>query len=196
MDNESVHDRYLYALTNPVKDGLVDRVAHWEGFSSYEILARGKDPVFTYIDRTAWHKAGGKGSKKPLQAFVKQIRLAFTPLPGTEHMKPFTRQAEIRRRCRELEQQYREERKREGRTSMGAAKLRKIDPRDRPKTKPERTRKPLCHAASPETAEAYKAAHREFLNAYRLASAAYRSGCYDVEFPPGSFKPPLIEATA
>ena len=79
---------------------------------------------------------------------------------------------------------------------MGKTKLRKLDPRDRPKTKPVRDRKPLCHASSPEAAKAYKAAHREFLDAYRIASAAYRSGCYDVEFPSGSFKPPLIVAAA
>ena len=62
------------------------------------------------------------------------------------------------------------------------------DPRDRPKTRPVRTRKPLCHAASAEAAKVYKEAHREFLNAYRIASAAYRSGCYDVAFPSGTFR--------
>jgi hypothetical protein len=196
VENESVHQQFEYALTNPVKDGLVERVAEWKGFSSYDYLAKGEDPVFTYIDRTAWHKAGGERSKKPLEAFVKRIRLEFTPLPGTEQMKPSARQAEIRRRCRELEQVFREEREREGRKVMSETELKKLDPRDRPKSKPKRTRKPLCHAASAEAAKAYQEAHREFLNAYRIASQAYRSGCHDVAFPSGSFRPPLIVAAA
>jgi hypothetical protein len=49
--------------------------------------------------------------------------------------------------------------------------------------------------ASP-TAQAYIESFKEFLNAYKIASASYRSGCLEVEFPSGSFKPPLIEAAA
>ena len=104
VDNESAQGQIEYALTNPVKDGLVDRVAHWKGFSSYGALAQGKDAVYTYIDRTAWHKAGGKRSGKPPAAFTKSIRLNYTPLPGTEKMSPSERASQIRRRCRELEQ--------------------------------------------------------------------------------------------
>ena len=196
VDNESVADRYEYALTNPVKDGLVERVAHWKGFSSYDALARGKDEVYTYIDRTAWHKAGGKRSGKSLEAFTKTIRLTFTPLPGTENLTPEQRQADIRRRCRELEKQFRHERQELGKTVMGQAKLSKLKHRDRPKTKAKRTRKPICHAASDEARQAFREAYKAFLDAYRIASAAYRSGCYDVEFPAGSFRPPLIVAAA
>jgi hypothetical protein len=196
LDNESVQGRIEYALTNPVKDGLVDRVAHWKGFSSYGALARGEDPVYTYIDRTAWHKAGGKSSGKPMTAYTKSIRLTYTPLPGTEHMSPAKRASHLRRRCRELEQGYREEREREGRTVMSKARLEKFNHRDRPKTKPVRTKKPICHAASIEAEQEYIESYRKFLDAYRIASAAYLSGCFDVAFPSGSFKPPIIEAAA
>lgn len=196
IDNESAQGQLEYALTNIVKDGLADRVAHWKGFSSYGALANGENPVYTYIDRTAWHRAGGKRSKKPLQAFTKTIRLTFTPLPGTEHLKPAAREAHIRRRCRELEQHYREQRIKEGRTVMSKAKLENLDHRDRPKTKPVRTRKPLCHSATVEAADDYKEKLIAFLNAYKVASAAYRSGCHDIDFPSGSIKPPLLEAAA
>jgi hypothetical protein len=138
LDNESVQRQFEYALTNPVKDGLIDRIANWDGFSSYDY-----------------------------------------------------RQAAIRRRVRELEQAFRENR---DRPAMTPAQMKRIDHRDRPKTKPERTRKPLCHAATKEAEKQYREAHREFLNAYIVASAAYRSGAYNTEFPAGSFRPPLIVA--
>ena len=77
---------------------------------------------------------------------------------------------------------------------MSKARLEKLDHRDRPKTKPVRTRKPICHAASADAAKAFYECHREFLKAHCAASALYRSGCLDVEFPSGSFKPPLIVA--
>ncbi len=196
VDNPSAEQQFFYAMTNPAKDGLVDRVAHWKGFSSYNVLARGEDEVFTYIDRTAWHRAGGKKSKKPLQAFNNSIRIEYTPLPSWESMTPPQRQAHIRREVRALEQKFRKERKASGRPAMIRAKLEKLDHRDRPKVKPPRTKKPLCHASSKEAAELYEESFREFLNAYRIASAHYRMGALDTEFPHGSIKPPLLSVQA
>jgi len=192
LDQESVEQQFFYALTNPVKDGLADCIVSWKGFSSYPALALGEDVNYTYIDRTAWHNAGGKKSKKAIQAFTKTIRLKFTPLPGWENLKPNQRQTKIKRECRALEQKFRQERKETGIPVMSKAKLDKIDQRDRPKTKPKRTPKPLCHASTKEAAKAYKESLREFLTEYRITSAYYRQGFYDIEFPQGSLKPPLM----
>ena len=193
LDNVSLEQQFFYALTNPVKDGLVDRLSHWKGFSSYNQLARGEDEVFTYYDRTAWHKSG---QKKPIQAFMKSARVEFTPLPSLENMKPEERRMYIRREVRLIEQSCREQRALEGRRVMTPARLQRTDPRDRPVNRPKRTPKPLCHCSSPGLAKEYKDMHLEFLKSYRISSAYYRSGVYDVEFPPGSFKPPLIELAA
>lgn len=196
IDDESAQNQFEYALTNPVKDGLVDRIRHWGGFSSYGALASGSEVDFTWVDRTAWHHKGGERSRKPPEAFTKTIRLEYTPLPGTEHLSPQQRQTMIRKRCREIEQSFREEREREGRNAMTHAAMEKVDHRDRPKTHPPKTRKPLCHCACPMKRKKYREDHREFLHAYRVASIVYRSGNYNVVFPTGSFKPPLIVAAA
>jgi len=91
-----------------------------------------------------------------------------------------------------LEQKFRKEREDEGRTVIGKAKLEKLNHRDRPKTRPPRTRKPLCHASSSDAVRIYKESFREFLNAYKIASAHYRMGAWNTEFPVGSIKPPLL----
>ena len=82
------------------------------------------------------------------------------------------------------------------RSVMSPAKLEKVDPRSRPKNPKESTKMPLCHSACPILAARYEAELKEFLAAYRLASALYRAGHYDVEFPMGSCRPPLIELAA
>jgi len=194
LDNESALEAFGYAVTNPVKDGLVERVAHWKGFSSYQALGRGEDPAYTYIDWSAWHDAGGERSGKPPQEFTKVIHLHFTPLPGMEGMSPGERQSKVRRQCRELEQKFREEREREGKKVMSPARLEKLDHRDRPSKPAKKKRKPLCHAATAEAVFEYIKKHREFLKAYRAASIAYRSGNFETEFPKGSFRPPLLDA--
>ena len=196
IDDESVERQFYYALTNPVKDGLCDRIRNWGGFSSYAAVAEGKEQTFTYIDRTAWHRAGGVGSGRSPETFSKTIRLEFTPLPGTEHMKPEKCQSLVRRRVREIEQASREQRKAEGRSAMTASRMARLDHRNRPRTRPPRTPKPLCHASSHAARRAFKQEHRAFLDAYRQASIHYRQGHFDIEFPRGSFRPPLLVAAA
>ncbi len=193
VDDTSLEQQLLYAVTNPVKDGLVDRIAHWKGFSSYEQLATGRVETFTYLDRTAWHRAGGEGSGKSRAAFTKTVTVEFSPIPSWEHLPDHKRQAQFRRLVRKEEQSCRAEREKEGRKEMGSEKLAKIDPRDRPKTKKPRTRQPLCHASSVEAADEYKESWRSFLDLFLYASGMWLEGARDVEFPPGSFRPPLIQ---
>jgi hypothetical protein len=192
VDNESVEDRFFYALMNPVKDGLCDKIKHWGGFSTYAILGEGQTETYTYIDRTAWNRAGKERSGKPIEAFEKTINLEFTPLPGWENLAASQRQTRIRRRVRELEKHFREEREKESRFAITKERMAKVDHRDRPKTPAVKTRKPLCHAASHEARKLYEAEHREFRKAHRQASISFLSGHFDVEFPKGSFRPPLL----
>ena len=193
LDNPGLEQQFFYAVTNPVKDGLVEKVSHWKGFSSYPQLAQGKDEVFTWFDRTTWHR---DRKRKPLQAYMKSGRIEYTPLPSVAHLKPAQQQMYIRREVRAIEQACSANRKKNHQKVMTPQKLDKTDPRQRPKTRPPRRKKPLCHCACPETARAYKILLFHFLEAYGRASAEYRRGKYDVVFPAGSYKPPLIVMNA
>ncbi|MDJ0766629.1 MAG: hypothetical protein QNJ97_26890 [Myxococcota bacterium] len=196
VDDASLEQQFLYAVTNPVKDGLVDRIAHWKGFSSYKQLATGEVEKFTYIDWTAWHKAGGKNSKKSPTQFTKTVSVELTPLPGLEDMPAHKRQAHFRREIRQLEQHYRKQRERDGRTTMSKARLERLDPRDKPQTPFVRTRKPVCHASTKEAADEYREMLRAFLDQYWYASGMWLRGAENIAFPKGSFKPPDIRAAA
>lgn len=196
VDDRSLEQQLFYAVTNVVKDGLVDRVAHWKGFSSYKQLATGEVETFTYIDWTAWHRAGGIKSKKKPEAFTKNVSVKLSPLPAWENMPAHKRQSYFRREVRKLEQAFRDQRQREGRTAMGKRKLEKINPRDRPQSPPVRTPKPLCHASTKAAADEYRDSLRQFLDQYWYASGMWQRGHHQVEFPRGSFKPPDIRAAA
>ena len=45
VDADDVIDKMVYALSNPVKDGLVSKVHHWPGASSLSALEHGKNLV-------------------------------------------------------------------------------------------------------------------------------------------------------
>lgn len=42
LDRETVIAKMIYAATNPVKDGLVERVHHWPGVNGYKYLLSGR----------------------------------------------------------------------------------------------------------------------------------------------------------
>jgi hypothetical protein len=199
VDDPALEQQLLYAVTNPVKDGLVERVAHWQsagGVSSYRQLATGEVDRYTYVDRTAWHRAGGERSRKRPEAFTKTVELVLDPLPGWEGMPAGRRQALFRRLVRQWEQDAREEREREGRRVMGRRRLARVDPRSRPMTRKPKTRAPVCHASSIEARDEYRQQQRVFLEQYYYASGMYLAGNRHVEFPRGSFRPPLLGVCA
>jgi hypothetical protein len=193
VDDPSLEQQLLYAVTNVVKDGLVDRVAHWKGVSSYRQLATGRKDRYWFINWTRWWGAGGPLSKRSPEEFVEWVEVELSPLPSWAGMKPEARQAMFRRLVRQLEQDYRVEREREGRRVSGPRKLARVDPRSRPREQKPRTRQPHCHASTARGRRLYDQDWREFLKEYYSASARYRGGEWTVEFPAGSFRPPLIE---
>ena len=161
LDNPSLEQQFFYAMTNPVKDNLVDKISQWKGFSSYQHLAHGKEEKYIWFDRTAWHR-GGK--RKPLQCYMKTGSLKYTPLPSIAHLKLEQQQAYIRREVRAIEKACRELRKNNGDSVVTPARLEKTDPRDRPKTQPARTPKPICHCSCPALALIYKTFLFHFLD--------------------------------
>ena len=191
-DDESLAQQLFYAVTNPVKDGLVENVSQWKGFSSYEQLATGKIERYWYIDWAAWYEAGGERSKQSPETFIRWTEVRLTPLPGWEGMPAAKRQALFRRGVKELEGMYAERRKRERLTVVGPRKLAALDPRERPKLPAEVNPRPRCHASTAEAAAEYEEQLGEFMERYRRASQLYLAGARNVRFPPGSYRPPLI----
>jgi hypothetical protein len=193
IDDMALEQRLLYAVTNPVKDGLVDKVRHWKGVSSFEQPATGKVDRYTYIDYTAWHRDGGVRSKKSVSEYTRQVEVELTPLPSWERLSEHKRQAHFRRCVRQLEQEFRALREQENRTVMGPKKLSRLDPRDRPKNPPKKTGlQPICHSSTVEGANEYKEQRKVFLDQFYYASGMWLKGVYEVVFPRGSYKPPLI----
>ena len=192
-DDKSAEQQLLYGATNMVKDGLLERAAHNKGFGTYHAIASGDMyERFEYIDWTAWHKAGGKRCKRPLSDFKRTTTVQYSKIPEWSHLTDSQYATRFRKEVRALEKKFREEREAEGRKVAGPKKLAKLDPRGRPKHKKPRTRQPLCHASTPEGAEEFKEGWKAFLDERAKASQLFLQGDLYVEFPKGSFRPPLV----
>ncbi len=197
LDDKSLEDQLLYAVTNPVKDGLVEKTSHWKGVSSYNQLATGEVDTYTYINWTKWHRDGGTLNPKSPGEYIENVKVELSPIPSWEGLSPDKRQSLFRRLARSEEQFLREERTRENKKVMGTASLQKLDYRERPRNQKKlKTAQPICHASTYERRKEYAEEMREYRQAYAEASAWYRLGDYEIEFPEGSFKPPLLKIAA
>ncbi|MBI4616350.1 MAG: hypothetical protein HY720_22255 [Planctomycetes bacterium] len=140
---------------------------------------------FRVVDRTAWHAAGRPEDRKP---FIRKVALRLPVLPAWAHLSSGERARRFRELVAEQERTLRAERRKEGRSVLGVQAILRQDPFARPQNTKHSPR-PLCHASTPEAREEYRQAYQAFLALYRQASARYRAGERDVQFPLGSFPP-------
>jgi hypothetical protein len=182
-----------YGACNVVKDGLVERAAHWNGFSTTEALSSGKPLEFEYIDRTLWWKLGADHREIDPSKYTKRVRIELEPLRSWEQLSEAARQERFLQIVKDHERLAEQERLAEGIVKVkGMRQIEQESPFARPRHRRKKSPQPLCHAETEEECKTYEAEYRETVKAHRQASAAYRSGCYDVEFPKGTFRPPLV----
>ncbi len=95
---------------------------------------------------------------------------------------------EVRARVRQREEALAAARG--GRGVLGRRRVVSMSPFAAPE-QPKRSPAPVCHASCGELRRAFLGSWRAFVDAYRRASAAFRGGALDVQFPDWSFRPSL-----
>jgi len=196
-NDNNAFQQLIYAMTNPVKDGLVDRVHRSPFFSTYAQQARGEPLRYWDIEWECYWEAGGPFNRRlhPKQ-FMTWRTLEIAPLPHLADMAAHKRQTLVRKSVEAVEEEAADRLKREGRAFCPVSRHFELDPRDRPQTSRVSGRKPLAHASTSAERDAYRDKVRDVMKAYVPASIAFRQGIFDVEFPPGTFRPPLTRPIA
>ena len=169
---EDVVDKTAYTLANPVAAGLVRTARMWPGLWSEP------ERFGTSIE-----------VKRPRHFFAEDgdmpqtATLELTIPPGFESVEQFRAAVLSGLKSREEEAQQRF-----GRNFLGVARVLNQNPTGRPTSfEPRSTLNP--RVAARDTAQRVAALRRlkEFVNAYREAWAAWRSGARDVVFPTGTY---------
>ena len=192
-DEASAEQQLLYHLTNAVKDNLVETVGESPLFNSLRAQARGKTQRYFLINWNEYHKRGGRQNPRHSpKDYLRWLELKFTPLPSHADKPDHERRTWFTQQIREIENYERETRRREKREPLGARAQFTVDPRSRPADPKRSGPQPLCHSADWQERVAYRKRYREIRRAHRAASIEFRDGNHDVEFPEGTFRPPLI----
>ena len=193
VDDMAAEQQLLYCLTNPVKDGLVERQSESPYFTCYRALANGEPMRFWRINWTAYDLAGGhrKKSHRP-KDYLEWYDLELTPLPNQVDWPAHKRQSWVRAQVRDIEQNVRDEFRALGRTAMGVEAQFRTDPRSRPRNPKPSGPQPLCHGSTAEGRREYRRSFRDVKRSHREASIDYRMGNWSREFPEGTFRPPIV----
>ena len=169
-----VLDKAAYTLLNPVSAGLVRTPERWPGvLSTLEQLRQG---TLTAERPRVWFK----------DSAPKRVTLRWTVPPGFRNKREYVRalQALVLSRLTELRHEFR----RQGRSCLGSARVKKTQVTHHPSKKKQRFGRNPTFSALTRMAwlDAIKRL-RAFRRAYRVAYAAWRSGDTEAEFPLGTW---------
>jgi REP element-mobilizing transposase RayT len=175
MTADDLLDKLVYVATNPVKDGLVEKVHHWPGPPFLRALLS-SEPL---------------RARRPVHFFQKdgsmpeEIELELG-LPGDfEGKQEFL--AELRRRIDAVEEGCALERMRTGRRVVGRRVILRQSWRDSPMSRePRRNLRPRVAARSKWMRIAALQRNKEWEAAYKHARIQWLAGL-DVEFPYGTY---------
>ena len=196
LDDDVAAQKVLYAMTNPAKDNLIDKTARSPFFTTYHHQAKGAPLKYWYIDFNAYNTAGANRKKSHrLKDYLCWVEWETTPLPAHQAMTPSQRQTWFRKQVRAYDEKFGEKRQQDGHTVLGFEKLKATNPRNKPANPKKSGKSPLCHCSDKSHAKEFRKQWKAFLNQYIPASADYRNGMRDREFPVGSYKPPLFDVS-
>jgi len=189
LDDDALLGRLRYILAHGVKEGLVDAAEEWPGLTAIPELVHGARRVFPRYNRTAKYWARLFGRPHDEARFVTFHSLTISPLPCWEDLAVPDRQAAAALVVADAVARALEDRV--GRAALGVEAVCSQDPLSAP-MHVQRSPRPVCHASTRDAVVKFRRLFREFTKAYRAASELFRAGNWSVEFPDGSFRPPVV----
>lgn len=180
-DDASLIHRMRYVFENGCKEGLVSHPAEWAGLNGVEALTTGSTIEGIWVNRTALYLASKGKNRKDIneEDYTQRRELSLDPLPLWEGMSP----KRLYRAAAALVSDTAKSTLPKTRENQNAReKVAKRSPHHRP-AKLKRGFAPLCHASSKAIADAFRAAYRAFVAAYRTASEKLAQRLPHMGFP-------------
>lgn len=175
MTRDAVIDKMVYTATNPVKDGLVDRVHHWPGVNGTSALITGRTLRATR-PRHFFRDSG------PMPAAVElTLTIPASLGPANELIETF------KARVQREEEVMAQERQATGRSVLGRRNVLRQKWQDSPTTfEPRRELHPRVATRNVWARIEALLRNREFARAYARARAAWTNGLA-AAFPIGTY---------
>jgi putative transposase len=172
---EDVLEKLVYIATNPVEDGLVERVHHWPGPKFLQALLSGR-PIKATRPRHFFREDG------PMPDELELVLKLPDHFEGRDEFL-----AELKRRIAEVEERHARERAKSGRRVVGRRTILRQSWRDSPTSRePRRNLRPRVAARVASQRVFTLQRNKEWQAEYRCARQLWLAG-FDVEFPYGTY---------
>ncbi len=190
LDDVAMVDRAHYLTSHGCKEGLVGRPIDWPGATSVQALLTGEPARGFWFDRAeeSYHRNLGRTVGR--YDFATSYDVQLSPLPCWDHLTEAERVDRVAALVAQIEEETRVQNLADERTPHGPAAVLAQDPYSHPENFEKRPAPP-CHTAVYSLREAFITTYYAFVDAYTEASAQFRSGHLDTEFPADCFPPPL-----
>jgi hypothetical protein len=188
-----IEDRFFYTVLQPVNDGLVDDIREYPGYNCFEDAITGRERVCKVVKWKEYNDARRWNKFVPIEQFTERCILKYDRLPGYENLSQKEYASMMRTKLRERTTAVLQARK--GKPSLGAALLKTISPGaipKRTKISGSRDHRPRVLSKDAERRSRGEAWYFSIYFHYKISSKRYRAGESSVEFPPGTYKPPLF----
>ena len=188
LDTRAQKARLKYILSHGVKERLVRKCKDWPGVSSLPWLTQGKTLKGVWQDLTAEYWTNrNKCVEEHVNIYI-DYQLKMSPMPMWVHEEMEAWQAEVRQMILDIERDEAAKIAEDGGGVLGAEAVKAADPWDRPEVFLY-SKAPLCHAATEAEEKRMESKIYALEEAYLEASAAFRAGDWEVEFPAGTHRP-------
>ena len=178
VDPNDVLAKMTYALTNPVKDGLVEKAHQWPGVTSLDCLLHNK-PLVASRPKHFFRDEG---------SMPETASLSFGRPHGFEELSPKELASLVLERIAAVEEAAAAERRRTGVHVLGRKAVLGQKWSDRPGSRePRRQLSPRVAARSKWSRVEALLRNRAFRDAYAAARASFVAGIRDVIFPAGTY---------
>lgn len=194
LDGEpDIEDRFFYTVLQPVNDGLVDNIEDYPGYNCFEDAIKGRVRTYKVVKWKQYHDAKRWNPSVSIEDFTELCTLQYERLPGYEQLSQKEYESVMRDKLREKTAEALERRRSRG--AVGAERLHTIQPGALPKCTKKSGRydhRPRVFANCPIRRTAAEAWYFDTYFEYKDCSRRYRAGDLTVEFPKGTYKPPLF----
>lgn len=194
-----IENQFFYTVLQPVSDGLVEKISDYPFYNCFHDAVCGIRRKFKTIN---WAKYRAKrrynSSVKPTD-FIEMFTLKYDRIPGYENLSQHEYRVMMEKKLEERRLKILAERQANGKSGfVGRAALLATVPGTKaknPKLSDIDTHRPRVLSVSFERRADTKAWYFKIYFEFKLASRRYRAGEIDVEFPPGTYRPPTWMVT-
>ena len=192
---EDVEEYFFYTVLQPVKDGLVEKISEYPGYNCFHDAIWGIERRFKVVRWAEYNEAKRYSKDVKLSDYIEHVTLKYERLPGYENLSQKEYALLMMRRLEERRLRIVRERYAQGLGFKGRGRILKTNRGSNPvasKISNRNSHRPRILAICPQRRYQWKEWYFNIYFAYKEASTRYRAGHWEVEFPPGTYRPVVV----